>query len=114
MTLHEFEDISNRIRPKLLTVASRFSSATGGADEADDIAQETLMTLWQLSEKGYPVRDAEALAVKIAKNTCVALYRKAKIRQQPMTGLDLKAEWRRRRLLTMKRAPEWPNRLSEA
>lgn len=88
MTLHEFEDISNRIRPKLLTVASRFSNATGGADEADDIAQETLMTLWQLSEKGYPVRDAEALAVKIAKNTCVAHYRKAKIRQQPMTGLD--------------------------
>ncbi|MBR5644544.1 MAG: RNA polymerase sigma factor [Salinivirgaceae bacterium] len=88
MTLHEFEDISNKIRPKLLTVARNFNSATGGADDADDIAQETLVTLWQLSEKGYPIRDAEALAVKITKNTCVAHYRKARIRQQPMNGLD--------------------------
>lgn len=88
MTLHEFEDISNKIRPKLLTVARNFNSATGGADDADDIAQETLVTLWQLSEKGYPIRDAEALAVKITKNTCVAHYRKARIRQQSMNGLD--------------------------
>lgn len=86
--MESFEIISNRIRPKLLTIAKRFSEACGLIDEAEDVVQESLVTLWRLSEDGYPIRDAEALAVKIAKNNCVAHFRRNKIKTQSMTDYD--------------------------
>ena len=61
---------------KLRALARRFSRATDLAIDADDVVQEALLALWSLSEKGYPVRDAEALLVKITKNICVSHYRK--------------------------------------
>ena len=61
MTKQEFGHISTRIRGKLVALARRFSRAAGTSDDAEDIAQEALVTLWELSEKGYPVRDAEVL-----------------------------------------------------
>ena len=44
---------------------------------ADDVVQEALMALWELAEQDYPMRDAEALAVRITKNICISHYRKA-------------------------------------
>ena len=84
MTKQEFGHISTRIRGKLVALARRFSRAAGTSDDAEDIAQEALVTLWELSEKGYPVRDAEALAVRITKNICVNHYRKRKIVFKPL------------------------------
>ena len=75
---------SEGVRAKLLAVVRSFGRVTGGEDE--DIVQEALTALWSLSESGYPVRDAEALAVKIAKNGCVAQYRRRKLRLQPLRG----------------------------
>ena len=46
--------------------------------------QDALVTLWQLSKEGYPVRDAEALAVKITKTRCVERYRRQHIRYEPI------------------------------
>lgn len=86
MTEQEFAYLSDRIRGKLIALARRFNRASGLAGEAEDIVQDALVTLWQLSEKGYPVRDAEALAVKITKTCCVERYRKQHIRFEPMTG----------------------------
>ena len=79
-----FISLSNRIRGKLIALARRFSRASGCGCDAEDIVQDALVTLWQLSESGYPVRDAEALAVKLTKTRCVEQYRRQHIRFEPM------------------------------
>ena len=88
MTLQEFEQLSERIRQKMLMLAGRFNNATQLSVDAEDIVQESLVTLWRLSERGYPIRDAEALAVKIVKTTCVSHYRKRRIVAQSIAGVD--------------------------
>ena len=85
MTEQEFTYFSDRIRGKLTKLANRFNKATGLDVEAEDIVQDALVTLWQLSEKGYPIRDAEALAVKITKTRCVEIYRRRHIRLEQLT-----------------------------
>ena len=84
MTEQEFTYLSDRIRGKLIALARRFNRVSGLDGEEEDIVQDALVTLWELSEKGYPVRDAEALAVKITKTRCVERYRKQHIRFEPM------------------------------
>ena len=78
MTQQEFENISSRIQGRLLAIAARFTSAVSASFDAEDMVQEALMTLWKLAENGYPIKNAEALAVRITKNVCVAHYRKSK------------------------------------
>ncbi len=85
MTEQEFAYLSDRIWGKLVKLAWRFNRATGLDMEADDIVQDALVTLWQLAEKGYPIRDAEALAVKITKTRCVERYRRQHIRFEPLS-----------------------------
>jgi RNA polymerase sigma-70 factor (ECF subfamily) len=87
MNRQEFDIFSERIRAKLLAVA-RSLNRSGRTDdgEDEDIVQETLAALWNLSESGYPVRDAEALAVKITKTTCVEHFRRRRSRPQPLRG----------------------------
>lgn len=87
MTRQEFDIFSEGVRAKLLAVArssGRFGRAGDG--EAEDVVQETLATLWGLFESGYPVRDAEALAVKITKNIRVAHYRRRRLQAEPLRG----------------------------
>lgn len=85
MTKEEYAKISARIREKLVAVARQFSRATGGASgDAEDVAQEALVTLWELVVKGYPVRDPEALAVRLTKNICVNHFRKRKVFFRPL------------------------------
>ena len=79
MTIEEFGHISNGMRRDLIALAARFLRATGGPDEAEDIVQEALLALWELSEKGYSIKSEKALAIKITKNICVSRYRKRKI-----------------------------------
>lgn len=75
MNRKEFEILTKKIRSKLLSVARNIElpSEIG----ADDVVQEALMALWELAEQDYPMRDAEALAVRITKNICISHYRKA-------------------------------------
>lgn len=89
MTEQEFISLSDKIRGKLISLARRFNRATGLEGETEDIVQDTLMTLWQLSGKGYPIRDAEALAVKITKTRCVERYRRQHMRYEPIAELPL-------------------------
>ena len=60
MEKDEFEKLSIKLRPKLLSLARNF--ALSSEMEADDVVQEAMMALWELVELDYPVRDAEALA----------------------------------------------------
>ena len=84
MTDQEFAYLSDRLRDKLIALARRFNRASGCDGEAEDLVQDAMVTLWQLSEKGYPIRDAEALAVKITKTKCVERYRRQHIRFEPI------------------------------
>ncbi len=87
MTRQEFDYFSESVRVKLLAVAKAFCRfGAAGGDDAEDIVQEALTALWRLSESGYPVRDPEALAVRITKTTCVAHYRRRRMQHQPLRG----------------------------
>ena len=79
MTKEEFGHISDGMRRDLIALARRFLRATRGPDEAEDIVQEALLALWELSEKGYPIQSEKALAIKITKNICISRYRKRRI-----------------------------------
>ena len=89
MTEQEFAYLSEHLRGRLITLAKRFNRATGCDAEAEDIVQDALVTLWLLAQKGYPIRDAEALAVKITKTCCVERYRRRHIRFEPMEDLSI-------------------------
>lgn len=65
---------------RLFSLVGKFGSAASVNLDQDDIVQEAFMALWQLSQKGYPIRNAEALLVRITKNICVSRYRKQKNR----------------------------------
>ena len=89
MTEQEFAYLSDRIRSKLIALARRFNRASGCGAVAEDIVQDALVTLWLLAKNGYPIRDAEALAVKITKTCCVERYRRQHIRFEPMEDLSI-------------------------
>lgn len=82
MTTEEYELLARKIRPKLLSISRNFP--TSPAIDAEDVAQEALMELWRMARQGYPMRDAEALAVRIAKNICISHYRKARQNTTPL------------------------------
>lgn len=78
MTAQEFEKIYTSIQSRLTAMVRQFSKAASMAMDEDDIVQEAFIVLWQLSEKGYPIRNAEALLVRITKNICSGQYRRQK------------------------------------
>lgn len=97
MSEQEFISFYASVQGKLMALVRRFNRASGWDGEAKDIVQDALVTLWQLSKGGYPIRDAEALAVKITKTCCVERYRRQHIRfepigDRPFTGSDAATE----------------------
>ena len=86
MTEQEFGNIAREYGGRLRALARRFSRATDIAIDEEDIVQEALLAFWSLSEKGYPVRNPEALLVKITKNICVSHYRKRHLETEPIAG----------------------------
>ncbi len=72
-----FEQLATRLRPKITALAGRFFAAVERAEQADDVAQETLLRLWRMGDKTAGYRDVEALAIAIAKNVCIDLYRRS-------------------------------------
>lgn len=57
----------------------------GNDADADDVAQEGLIRLWRYCERLSAERNMEALAVKVAKNICVEIYRKRTARTISLT-----------------------------
>lgn len=60
------------------------------AEEAEDIAQETMIRLWQLRPKIPSVQKAEALATCIARNLTINWYRRER-RRAPEEALPAEA-----------------------
>ncbi len=80
MTQQEFEHIYSSIREKLTRLARQFGKASGVSIDAEDIAQEALITLWKLSQQGYPIQNPEGLLVKITKVSCISRMRKQQLK----------------------------------
>lgn len=47
----------------------------GNSMDADDVAQEGLLRLWKYCERLNAQQDIDALAVKVAKNVCVDMWK---------------------------------------
>jgi RNA polymerase sigma factor (sigma-70 family) len=75
MTRSEFEHIAAQLRQRVLKTGLDFF---GNREDAEDVAQETMVQLWRYLEHIDAERNVEALAVRVAKNCCVSLYRKQK------------------------------------
>ena len=73
MTRSEFEHIAAQLRQRVLKVGLDFF---GSRDNAEDAAQEAMIQLWRYCEHIDAERNIEALAVRVAKNCCVSMYRK--------------------------------------
>lgn len=73
MTRSEFEHIATQLRQRVLKVGLDFFS---NKEDAEDVAQETMVQLWRYLEHIDAERNVEALAVRVAKNCCVNMYRR--------------------------------------
>ena len=88
MESKEFEIFAERLRGRLTGLAGKFISASGAHFNPEDIVQETFLTLWKLNRDNYPIRNPEALAVRLTKTICVSKYRKCHIKTVDMSGRD--------------------------
>lgn len=89
MTSKEFENIYSSTREKLARVVRRYCRAESFDLDEDDVIQEALMALWELSEQGYPIRNATALLVTIAKNICVQRLRRKRLEVETLDVCDI-------------------------
>lgn len=71
-----FEQTAARLRPLILRIGRDFF---GSADDAEDVAQDTLVQLWRYCERLDEGRNVEALAVRVAKNCCVNMKRRQRL-----------------------------------
>ena len=99
MTTQEFGQLSTRVREKLVALARRFTQTAGIGDEPEDIVQEALVTLWELSEKGDPIQNAEALAAFLNRtqpaaivNFSMFLHRRSSIYTDIQNGIFTPAD----------------------
>ena len=76
MTRSEFEHIAAHLRQIVLKVGLRFFDSH---EDAEDAAQEAMEQLWRYCEQIDATRNIEMLAIRVAKNCCVSMYR----RQRP-------------------------------
>ena len=84
MTRQEFEHIAAQLRQKVLNVSTQFFASR---QDAEDAAQEAMVQLWRYCEQIDASRNIDALAVRVAKNCCVSMYR----RQQHTADIDQQA-----------------------
>ena len=73
MTRQEFEHIAAQLRQKVLNVSTQFFASR---QDAEDAAQEAMVQLWRYCEQIDVSRNIDALAVRVAKNCCVSMYRR--------------------------------------
>lgn len=89
MTRQEFEQLTFRIRSRLVAMVGRFVKDSGIQDAPDDIVQESLLMLWSQTDNGYEIQNPDALAVTITKKVCLAHLRTARAVLQSIDGVDI-------------------------
>lgn len=75
MLTSSFETMAGQIRPRLVALAVKI---TGDTASADDVAQETLLRLWNMGDRLDAYRSPEALATVIARNIAIDMVRAAR------------------------------------
>ena len=89
MTRSEFEHIAAQLRQKVLKVGLDFF---GNREDAEDVAQDAMVQLWRYCEQIDSGRNISGLAVRVAKNCCVYLYRKRQaVQQRSYTEIEPRA-----------------------
>lgn len=79
MTVDEYKEEANRLRPMLVATAQRYLN---DADGAEDIAQDALLRLWQLCPQlKIPIG---GLAQVLVRNLCIDHLR----RRKPREGIE--------------------------
>jgi len=73
MTHSEFEHIAMPLRQRVLKVGLDFFD---NREDAEDAAQDAMALLWRYLEHIDAGRNVEALAVRMAKNCCINIYRR--------------------------------------
>ena len=72
MRIEEFEKLAPDLRQSMLRVGLDFF---GNQQDAEDVAQEGLIRLWTYCERLDASFTLTPLAVKVAKNVCIDLYK---------------------------------------
>ena len=106
MTQSEFEHIAPQLRSQMLKVALDFF---GSQDDAEDVAQDAMVQLWRYCEQIDSGRNVSGLAIRVAKNCCVSLYRKRQNNQTTKRLTDISP-----RVLRQKDTSNSPQELLEA
>lgn len=73
MTPTEFEILARSLWPRLHSEALRI---TGNAEEAADVAQDSMLKLWSIRHKLDKMRSVEAFAVVMARNLAINAIRR--------------------------------------
>lgn len=68
MERKEFEILSSRLRPAIYETARK---VTGSEDDAEDVAQDTLLKLWCMRERLDEYRSVEALSMVISRRMSI-------------------------------------------
>ena len=89
MDRKDFERMAPDVRRR---VVDRARIILHDGDEAQDVAQETLLKLWSLRGRLDTLRSFEAMAMVIARNRCIDLLRQAgNNRRIPLEDFDIAA-----------------------
>ena len=83
MSPKEFENMVPALRPLMVKVGCDFF---GNPTDAEDVAQEGLLRLWKYCERLNAERNIEALAIKVAKNVCVEMFRRRNVLTVTLDG----------------------------
>ncbi len=75
MDRKEFETLATRLRPRLIEMACR---CLGNHDDADDVAQDTLLKLWSMKSRLDEYKSIDALAIVIGRHLCLDRLKRAK------------------------------------
>lgn len=73
MNRKEFEQAVPELRPLMVKVGCDFF---GNMDDAEDVAQDALVRLWNYCERLDANRNLHSLAIMVAKNICVEKYKR--------------------------------------
>lgn len=72
MRIEEFEKLAPDLRQQMLRIGQDFF---GNQQDAEDVAQEGLIRLWTYCERLDASFTLSPLAIKVAKNICIDLYK---------------------------------------
>jgi RNA polymerase sigma factor (sigma-70 family) len=81
MQQSQFETMARRIRPSIISIGRMILLSE---DEAEDIAQDTLLRMWTIRDKLEAYDSVDALAKAIARNLSISRLRKIHLDTVPL------------------------------